>query len=33
VVGGPMFEKPIEVEVGEIVQRNGCAYADVIPVN
>ena len=28
VVGGPMFEKRIKVEVGEVVQRNGFAYAD-----
>ena len=33
VVDGPMFEKRIEVEVGEIVQRNGFAYADIIPVD
>ena len=32
VVGGPMFEKRIEVSVGDIVQRNGFAYADIIPV-
>jgi len=31
VVNGPMFEKRIEVAVGEIVQRNGFAYADIIP--
>lgn len=33
VVGGPMFDKRIEVEVGEVVQRDGFAYADIIPVN
>jgi uncharacterized protein (TIGR00290 family) len=33
VVGGPMFEKRIEVEVGEVVQRNGFAYADIIPTS
>ena len=33
VVGGPMFEKRIEVAVGEIVQRNGFAFADIIPKN
>jgi len=32
VVGGPMFEKRIEVGVGEVVQRDGFAYADVIPI-
>ncbi len=31
VVNGPGFSHPIEVEVGEIVERNGFAYADVIP--
>jgi uncharacterized protein (TIGR00290 family) len=33
VVGGPMFRKTIPVRVGEIVQRNGFAYADIIPMN
>lgn len=33
VVDGPMFEERIEVEVGEVVQRNGFAYADVIPIS
>jgi uncharacterized protein (TIGR00290 family) len=33
VVGGPMFEKRIDVEVGRVVQRNGFAYADIIPMN
>ena len=33
VVGGPMFQRPIPVRVGEIVERNGFAYADIIPVN
>jgi len=33
VVGGPMFEKRIEVTVGEVMQRNGFAYADIIPKN
>jgi diphthamide synthase (EF-2-diphthine--ammonia ligase) len=32
-VGGPMFLKPIKVTVGEILERNGFAYADIIPVN
>ena len=33
VVGGPMFDKRIEVAVGEVVQRNGFAYVDIIPMN
>ncbi len=33
VVAGPMFEKRIEVEIGEVVQRGGFAYADVIPID
>jgi len=33
VVNGPMFEKRIEIEVGEVVQRTGFAYADIIPKN
>jgi uncharacterized protein (TIGR00290 family) len=32
VVGGPMFKKRIEVEVGEVVQRDGFAYADILPI-
>jgi uncharacterized protein (TIGR00290 family) len=31
VVGGPMFEKRIKVDVGDVVQRDGFAYADIIP--
>ncbi|MEJ2033812.1 MAG: adenine nucleotide alpha hydrolase [Deltaproteobacteria bacterium] len=30
VVGGPMFANRLAVEVGEIVQRDGFAYADII---
>jgi uncharacterized protein (TIGR00290 family) len=30
-VGGPMFRRPIPVSVGEIIERNGFAYADIIP--
>jgi len=30
-VGGPMFREPIQVRVGETVERNGFAYADIIP--
>lgn len=32
VVNGPMFVKRIPVEVGEVVERNGFAYADIIPL-
>jgi uncharacterized protein (TIGR00290 family) len=30
-VGGPMFERRIEVMVGETVERDGFAYADLLP--
>jgi len=33
VVGGPMFRKTVLVKVGDIVTRNGFAYADIIPMN
>lgn len=33
VVGGPMFRASIPVRVGEIVERSGFAYADIIPMN
>ena len=33
VAKGPMFRRPIPVRVGEIVERNGFAYADIIPMN
>jgi uncharacterized protein (TIGR00290 family) len=33
VVGGPMFQKAVPVTVGEVVERDGFAYADVIPMN
>jgi len=32
VVNGPMFARGIPVEVGEVVERNGFAYADIIPL-
>jgi uncharacterized protein (TIGR00290 family) len=32
-VGGPMFRSPISVSIGEMVERNGFAYADIIPIN
>jgi len=28
---GPMFDKPIEVTVGEVVDRDGFVFADVLP--
>ena len=31
VSGGPMLRRPIEVKVGEIVERDGAAYADLVP--
>lgn len=31
VVGGPMFSRPIPVTVGHVVERNGFAYADIVP--
>jgi diphthamide synthase (EF-2-diphthine--ammonia ligase) len=33
VTAGPMFAEPIPVRIGEIVQRDGFAYADVVPVD
>jgi uncharacterized protein (TIGR00290 family) len=33
VVGGPMFRETVPVRVGEIVNRDGFAYADIIPIN
>ncbi len=32
IVGGPMFRRPIQISVGKIVERNGFAYADIIPM-
>ena len=29
---GPMFRKPVDVEVGEITEREGFVYADVLPI-
>jgi len=31
VVGGPMFTRPLEVSVGEVVEREGFVFADLIP--
>lgn len=28
---GPMFLRPIDIQVGEIVERGGFAYADILP--
>ena len=28
---GPMFSKPVGIEVGEITEREGFVYADVLP--
>jgi len=33
VVGGPMFRRTVPVRIGEVVERNGFAYADIIPMN
>lgn len=33
VVDGPMFKRRIDVEIGTIEQRNGFAYADILPVS
>jgi uncharacterized protein (TIGR00290 family) len=32
-VGGPMFRKTVPVRVGEVIERNGFAYADIISMN
>lgn len=32
VVDGPMFRTSVQVKIGEILERNGFAYADIIPV-
>ena len=32
VYDGPMFERPIDIEVGEIVERDGFVFADLTPV-
>jgi uncharacterized protein (TIGR00290 family) len=33
VVDGPMFLRPVPVRIGELIERNGYAYADIIPMN
>jgi hypothetical protein len=30
---GPMFERPVPVEAGEIVERDGFVFADLIPAS
>ncbi|HWU26797.1 MAG TPA: hypothetical protein VN154_10385 [Rhizomicrobium sp.] len=32
VTAGPMFKKPIDVRIGETVERDGFVFTDVIPV-
>ncbi len=29
---GPMFTRPVQIEVGEVVDRDGFVFADVVPV-
>ena len=31
VAAGPMLRRPIAVKPGEVVERDGCAYADLLP--
>jgi diphthamide synthase (EF-2-diphthine--ammonia ligase) len=31
VTNGPVFKKQLEVEIGEIVNRDGFLYADILP--
>lgn len=33
VTGGPMFRNPIDVRVGDVVERDGFVFADVLPVD
>jgi uncharacterized protein (TIGR00290 family) len=33
VIGGPMFRNTVPVSVGEVVERDGFAYADIIPLS
>jgi diphthamide synthase (EF-2-diphthine--ammonia ligase) len=30
-IAGPMFEKPIDVTTGEVVEREGFLYCDLLP--
>jgi diphthamide synthase (EF-2-diphthine--ammonia ligase) len=31
VTHGPMFSRPVEVSVGEVVEREGFVFADLLP--
>jgi uncharacterized protein (TIGR00290 family) len=33
VVGGPMFPRSLPVRIGEVVERDGFAYADIVPIS
>jgi len=33
VVGGPMFRATVPIKIGEVFERNGFAYADIIPLH
>ena len=30
---GPMFSKPVDIRIGEIVEREGFVYADLLPAS
>ena len=32
VTAGPMFDAPIAVEIGDVVERDGFVFADVVPL-
>ncbi|MCS6948519.1 MAG: hypothetical protein NZM12_12975, partial [Steroidobacteraceae bacterium] len=32
VLAGPMFKEPIRAELGELIERDGFCFADLIPV-
>jgi hypothetical protein len=32
VIGGPMFSREIRVKPGEIVERDGFVFADLVPL-
>ena len=32
VVDGPMFLRPVPVQIGETVEREGFVFADVLPI-
>jgi uncharacterized protein (TIGR00290 family) len=33
VVGGPMFRERVPIRIGDVVERNGFVYADIIPMD